>query len=95
MTDEELQKFAGEWVRLVYNGQTLTGKLVTGFEAQLQVQAPYAIEWHDINKSLETNELRLAAIHHPEAVQSIEAVDVAEEAKDEIEDEAEETQTPG
>ena len=95
MTDEELQKFAGEKVRLVFAGRTLTGKLVTGFEAQLKVQAPYAIEWSDVNESLGTNEMRLAAIHDAAAVESIEPLDVGEEAKDEIEEVVDETQTPG
>lgn len=95
MTDEELQRFAGEKVRLTYDGSTLTGKLVVGFEAQLKVQAPYAIEWHDTNEATRTNEMRIAAIKDAKTVQSIELLDVAEETQDEIEDEAEETQTPG
>jgi len=95
MTDEELQRFAGEKVRLTYRGSTLAGKLVVGFEAQLQVRAPYAIEWYDINETTGTNEMRIAAITDAGAVQSIEVLDLAEETKDEIEDEAEETQTPG
>ena len=95
MTDEELQRFAGEKVRLTYNGNSLTGKLVVGFEAQLKVQAPYAIEWSDINETTGTNEMRIAAMTDARAIQSIEVLDLAEETKDEIEDEAEETQTPG
>ncbi|HEY6326645.1 MAG TPA: hypothetical protein VIW73_09075 [Candidatus Cybelea sp.] len=95
MTDEELQRFVGEKVRLTYEGSTLTGKLVAGFEAQLKVEAPYAIEWHDTNETTGTNEMRIAAINDAKAVGSIELLDVAEETKDEIEDEAEETQTPG
>jgi hypothetical protein len=95
MTDEELQRFAGEKVRLTYDGSTLTGKLVAGFEAQLKVQAPYAIEWHDINETTGTNEMRIAAIQDAKSVRSIELLDIAEETKDEIKDEAQETQTPG
>jgi hypothetical protein len=95
MTDEELQRFAGEKVRLVIAGRTVTGKLVAGFEAQLKVQAPYAIEWYDVNRTLHANEMRLAAIHDAGAVESIELLDVAQETEDEIEDAAEETQTPG
>jgi len=95
MTDEELQRFAGEKVRLVFAGRELTGKLVVGIESQLKVQAPYAIEWYDVDRSLGTNEMRLAAIHDAGAVKSIELLDVAKETADEIEDEADETQTPG
>jgi len=95
MTDEELQRFAGENVRLAFAGHTLTGKLVAGFEAQLKVQAPYAIEWYDVDEALGTNEMRLTAIHDAGAVESIELLDVAEETKDEIEEVADETQTPG
>ena len=79
----------------MFAGRELTGKLVVGFESQLKVQAPYAIEWHDVDTSLGTNEMRLAAIHDAGAVESIELLDVAAETADEIVDEADETQTPG
>ncbi len=95
MTDEELQRFAGEKIRLVFGGRTLTGKLVAGYEAQLKVKAPYAIEWYDVDEALGTNEMRLAAIHDAKAVESIELLNVAEETKDEIEDVADDAQTPG
>lgn len=95
MTDEELQKYANERVRISHGGQVLTGKLIAGFEAQLKVQSPYAIEWHDLNPTLGTNEMRLAAIPSAEAVESIEVVNQPEETKAEIEDAAEDAQTPG
>ena len=95
MTDEELQKYANERVRIGHGGQVLTGKLIMGFEAQLKVQAPYAIEWSDLNPTLGTNEMRLAAIPSAEAVESIEVVNQPEETKAEIEDAAEDAQTPG
>lgn len=79
----------------MFAGRAVTGKLVVGFEAQLKVKAPYAIEWYDVDASLGTNEMRLAAIPDAGAVESIELLDVAEETADEIEDEADETQTPG
>ena len=69
------------------------GKLLTGFEAQVRVKAPYAIQWHDVIPTLGTNEERLAAIPHAEAVELIELRD--ESATAEIENEAEDTQTPG
>jgi hypothetical protein len=95
MTDEELQRFIGEKVRLRYGGSILTGKLVAGFETQLRVQAPYAIEWNDINETTGTNEMRIAAIQDAKSVESVELFDVAQETKDEIEEIADETQTPG
>jgi hypothetical protein len=93
MTDEQLQEYANQDARLVVGGKVISGKLLTGFEAQVRVKAPYAIQWHDVNPTLGTNEERLAAIPHAEAVESIELID--ESATAEIENEAEETQTPG
>ncbi|MGA8576032.1 MAG: hypothetical protein WB609_10195 [Candidatus Cybelea sp.] len=93
MTDEQLEEYANQNVRLVAGGQTMTGKLITGYAAQIRVKAPYAIEWHDVNPTLGTNEERLAAIPHADAVESIELVD--ESASTEIEEAAAETQTPG
>jgi hypothetical protein len=57
------------------------------------VQAPFAIQWHDVNSSLGTNEERLVAIPNAEEIESIEVVD--ESAKAEIKDVAEDEQTPG
>ncbi|HEY2553714.1 MAG TPA: hypothetical protein VGI15_00560 [Candidatus Cybelea sp.] len=93
MTNEELERYANQKVRLVTGGRTLTGQLIAGFEAQIRVKAPFAILWHDVNPSLGTNEERLAAIPNAEEIESIEAVD--ESAKAEIKDEAEDAQTPG
>ncbi|MBV9720189.1 MAG: hypothetical protein JOZ77_12790 [Candidatus Eremiobacteraeota bacterium] len=95
MTDDELEPFVGENVKIVYNGQTLAGKLIGSFAAQVKVQAPYAIEWTDFNDALGTNEVRVAAIHSAEAIQSIELVNEAKETKAEIEDAVEDAQTPG
>ena len=95
MTDDELEKFAGANVRLVFGGQTLTGKLITGYEAQIRVKAPYSIQWYDVNPSTGTNEERLAAIPTAAAVESIEFVDEPEETAIEIKDAAEDAQTPG
>ncbi len=93
MTNEELERYANQNVRLVTGGRTLTGQLIAGFEAQIRVHAPFAIQWHDVNPSLGTNEERLAAIPNAEEIESVEIVD--ESAKDEIKDEAEDAQTPG
>lgn len=93
MTDEQLQEYANQDVRVVVGGKAIGGKLLTGFEAQVRVKAPYAIQWHDVNPTLGTNEERLAAIPHAGAVESIQLID--ESATAEIENEAEETQTPG
>ncbi len=93
MTDEQLQDYANQKVRLLAGGRTITGKLLVGFEAQIRVKAPYAIQWYDVNPTLGTNEERLAAIPHAEAVESIELVD--ESPREEIEDAAEDAQTPG
>jgi hypothetical protein len=93
MTNEELENYANQYVRLVMGGRTLIGQLIVGFEAQTRVKSPYAIRWHDINRSLGTNEERLAAIPNAEEIESIEIVD--ESAKAEIEDAAEDAQTPG
>jgi hypothetical protein len=95
MTDEDLQRLAEQKVRITYGGQTVTGKLIVGFAAQVRVQAPYAIEWYDLNPTLGTNEVRLAAIASAAAVESIELVNEPEETKAEIEDAAEDAQTPG
>jgi hypothetical protein len=93
MTNEELEGYANQNVRVVIAGRTLIGQLIVGFEAQTRVKAPYAIQWHDINPSLGTNEERLAAIPNADEIESIEIVD--ESAKAEIEDAAEDAQTPG
>lgn len=95
MTDEEVQSFANQRVRLSYAGHVVTGKLIVGFEAQTQVGAPYAIQWYDVNPELGVKEERLAAIATAEAIESIEAVDPAQEAREEIADAAEDAQTPG
>lgn len=93
MTDEELQTYADQHVRLAYGGRTVTGKLITGYAAQIRVNAPYAIQWYDENPSLGTKEERLVAIPHADAVESVEIVD--ESARTEISDAAEDAQTPG
>ena len=93
MTDDELQSYADSHVRVTFGGQTLTGKLITGFAAQIAVKAPYAIQWHDVNSASGTNEERLVAIPSAEVVESIELVDEGVAA--EIEDAAEDAQTPG
>ena len=93
MTDEQLEEYANQNVRLVAGGQTITGKLITGYAAQIRVKAPFAIQWYDVNPTLGTNEERLAAIPSADGVESIEVVDESPSA--EIEDAAEEAQTPG
>jgi hypothetical protein len=93
MTDEELQGYANSTVRLKLGCLILTGKLVSGFEARVSVDAPYALEWHDVNPTTGTNEERFVAIPSAEAVESIELVD--EDVAKEIEDVAEDWQTPG
>jgi hypothetical protein len=93
MTDEELQQYSDRKVRVVLGGRALVGTLVTGFRAQLAVKSPYAMQWYDVNETLGTKEERLVAIPSAEAVDSVELVD--EDAAAEIEDEAEDEQTPG
>lgn len=95
MTDEELQRFVDRKVRLTYGRESLTGKLMAGFEAQLSVKAPYAIEWGDKDSVLGTYEVRRVAIPSAAAVESIELLDESEYLDDEIEEEAKEQQTPG
>jgi hypothetical protein len=93
LTDDDLRQFANGNVRLTFDGQTLTGKLIIGFEAQVRVNAPYALLWHDLNPTSGTREERLVAIPSAEAVESIELLD--EDVSEEIEDAAEDAQTPG
>lgn len=93
MTNEELERYVNQNVRLVTGGRTLTGQLIVGFEAQVRVQAPFAIQWHDVNPSSGTKEERLAAIPDAGGIESIEVVD--ESPKAEIKDAAEDAQTPG
>jgi hypothetical protein len=93
MTNEELEGYANQNVRVAIGGRTLTGQLIVGFEAQVRVQAPFAIQWHDVSPSSGTNEERLVAIPNAEEIESIEVVE--ESAKAEIKDAAEDAQTPG
>lgn len=95
MTDEELQQFAGQRIKLTYNGQALSGKLIEGFEAQLRVNAPYAIEYFEQNPTLGTDDLRTIPIRNVEGVESVEALDESEFLDAEIEGEAKDQQTPG
>jgi hypothetical protein len=95
MTDSELQKFAGARVRLTYRGQTLEGKLLEGFTAQLDVAAPYALQWYAENPSLGVKEERITPIASADAVESIEYANEAQEARAEIDDDLEQERTPG
>ena len=95
MTDSELQKFAGARVRLTYRGQTFEGKLLEGFTAQLDVDAPYAIAWYAENPSLGVKEERITPISSADAIESIEYADESEEADAEIEEDLDEERTPG
>ena len=95
MTDAELQKFAGARVRMKYRGQTLEGKLIDGFTAQLDVDAPYAIQWYADNPSLGVKEERVTPIQSADAIESIQYADEAKEANTEIRDDLEEERTPG
>jgi hypothetical protein len=95
MTDSELQKFAGARVRLTYRGQSLEGKLLEGFTAQLDVDAPYAIQWYADNPTLGVKEERITPILSADAIERIEYANQAEEADAEIEDDLDEERTPG
>lgn len=95
MTDTELQKFAGARVRLTYRGQTLEGKLIEGFTAQLDVDAPYAIQWYADNAALGVKEERITPISSADAVEDIAYANEAEEAHAEIEEDLDEERTPG
>jgi|HubBroStandDraft_5_1064220.scaffolds.fasta_scaffold19284_3 hypothetical protein len=95
MTDSELQRFAGARVRLTYGGQTFEGKLLDGFTAQLDVQAPYAIQWYADNAALGVKEERITPIASADAVEHIEYADKDEAADAEIEDDLDEERTPG
>lgn len=93
MTDDELTQFSDQKVRLVSGGRTIVGTLITGFRAQIAVQAPYAIQWYDVDPTLGAKEERLVALPGAEAVDSVELID--EDVAAEIEDEAKDEQTPG
>jgi hypothetical protein len=95
MTDSELQKFAGARVRLTYRGQSLEGKLLEGFTAQLDVDAPYAIQWYADNATLGVKEERITPILSADAIEHIEYANEAEEADAEIEHDLDEERTPG
>ena len=95
MTDAELQKFAGARVRLTYRGEELVGKLIEGFTAQLDVKAPYAIQWYADNSALGVWEERITPIASADAVESIEYADESQEARSEIRDDLDEERTPG
>jgi hypothetical protein len=95
MTDEELQEFIDQQVRLTYDGHSLTGKLISGFEVQLSVKAPYAIEWTDRNAAIGTYELHRVGIPSADRVESIEALNESALQDAEVEDAAKDQQTPG
>lgn len=95
MTDSELQKFAGARVRLTFRGQTLEGKLIEGFTTQLDVKAPYAIQWYADNAALSVWEERITPIASADEVERIEFVDEAAEARSEVREDLEEERTPG
>ena len=93
MTDEELQRFCDQNVRLKIDGRILEGKLICGFEAQQTLNIPYALKTLKRNPSLDTYDTHLDGIPYAEAVESVELVD--EPVADEIEDEVQDLQTPG
>jgi hypothetical protein len=95
MTDEELQGFVDQEVRLNYRGRSLAGKLISGFAAQASVKAPYAIEWSVGDPSLGNYEVRRAGIVSAQAVDSVEFINEPEHVGAEINDVANEEQTPG
>ena len=82
MTDEELQSYADANVRVTLGGRMLQGKLITGFAAQIGVNAPYAIQWYDVNTTSGTTEERVVAIPSAEAVEAIEFVDETGSCRD-------------
>ena len=93
MTDEELQEYADCTVRITLGAGTLTGKLIIGFAAQVAVNSPYAVRSYDVNPTSGTREERFVAIPSAEDVRAVELVD--EDVAGEIEDTAEDAQTPG
>jgi hypothetical protein len=93
MTDEELQRFCDQDVRLKIGDRILQGKLICGVEAQLALSIPYAIKTLRRNPSLETYDTHFDGIPYAEAVESAELVD--EPVGEEIEDEVQDLQTPG
>jgi hypothetical protein len=93
MTDEELQTFCNQIVRLKSGEGLLTGKLVCGSEAQLTIRMPYAIETSVSNASLGTYDTHWVGIKDADSVESVELVD--EPVDEEILDAAEDAQTPG
>lgn len=95
MTDSELQRFANARVRVRIAGQTLTGKLLEGFTAQLDVKAPYALQWYADNTSLGVKEERITPIPSAHAVESIQYADEGQEEVAEIRDDLDEERTPG
>ncbi len=95
MTDEELQGFVDQEVRINYRGRNLTGKLLSGFAAQASVKAPYAIEWSVGDPALGNYEVRRAAISAAEDIETVEFVNEPAQVGAEISDVANEEQTPG
>ena len=95
MTDEELQEFVDQDVRLTYAGQSFTGKLISGFEVQLSVKAPYAIEWMDRNATIGSYELHRVGIPSVTRVEAIEPISESALLSAEVENTAREEQTPG
>ena len=95
MTDSELQQFAGARVRLTYRGQTLEGTLLDGFTAQLDVKAPYALQWYADNRALGVKEERITPIASATDVERIEYANDADEARTELRDDLEEERTSG
>jgi hypothetical protein len=93
MTDEELQQYCGQRVRLQLAGRTLDGELVCGAEAQIAVSKPYAVKSITRNPAMSTSDTHLQGIAHAENVESIELLD--ERADEEIAEVAEDAQTPG
>ncbi len=93
MTDEELQRFCDQDVRLKIGGRILEGKLICGAEAQIALDRPYAIKTLNRNPSLDTLDTHFDGIPNAEGVESVELVD--EPVGEEIEENVQDSQTPG
>lgn len=73
MTDEQLQQYCGQNVELSYRGETFAGKFACGAEAQVTLNAPYAVEVIAGNVTL--GETTRVAIKSAEAVEWVRVLD--------------------
>lgn len=69
MKDEELQQYCGRNVELKYGDEVFVGKLVCGRQAQVAVNAPYAVESQIANATMGAPDAAWTSIAYAEAVE--------------------------